>query len=470
MPPRLQPVVLCGGSGTRMWPLSRRLRPKQLLPLTGEHSLLQDTVRRLDGLGAEAPVVVCGDAVRFAIREQLAELGHGDARFLVEPTGRNTAPAVTLAALALADDPLLLVMPSDHHVDDPEAFRRAVAQGLPAAEAGALVVFGVVPHAPETGYGWIHRGPEASPGVHAVQAFTEKPDAATAEAWLAGGAHLWNSGIFLFRASVWRDEVARHAPEVLAQCEAALAEVNGDHGFERVGAAFGEGPSISVDYAVMERTERAVVVPLDAGWSDVGSWSALWEVSQHDDAGNAYVGDAVLLDCEGSYVRAGHRLVVGVGLRDQIVIETADAVLVIPKDRVQQVREVVDTLHDAGRPEVEVHTVVEKPWGAYSVLEVSERFQVKCLVVKPGEALSLQRHAQRDEQWVVAKGAAEVTVGSRRVALAEGQSVHVPRGVTHRLANPGEVPLTVVEVQIGQVDEADIERLDDRYGRDGDMP
>lgn len=462
----LVPIILCGGSGSRMWPLSRNKRPKQLLPLTGDLSLFQETVQRLDGLAAAAPTVVCSEDVRFAIRDQLAELGQHDATLIVEPVGRNTAPAAAVAAHLAdrGDDPLLLVLPSDHHIVDPGAFQQAIAAGIPLAEDGALVVFGVQPHKPETGYGYVQRGQPLGAGFE-VARFVEKPDRPTARRWLQEGGYWWNSGMFLFRASRYLEELERFAPRLATASATSAKQVKAAHGFVHLDASFADCPSDSIDYAVMERTERAAMVPLDAGWSDLGSWSALWEVSHQDPQGNATVGDAMLIDTHNSYVRAGHRLVVAVGLDDHVVIETADAVLVTPKSQVQKVRDVVDRLKAAGRSEVDVHTAVERPWGTYEVLATGPDYLVKRLVVKAGEGLSLQFHAHRAERWTIVRGEARTTIDGEVRTLGVGATVDIPVGVHHRLENTTDALLTLIEVQVGDVEEADIVRLLDRYGR-----
>lgn len=459
----LVPVVLCGGAQTATWPLSRALRPGALQAVLGSATLLELTLHRLEGLATAPPIAVCGDAVRFQVQAQLRSTGHDDAVLLVEPEGRHTAPATALAALHADDDALLLVLPSDHHVDDPVAFRRAVGDAVPLAEAGRLVVFGVRPDRAETAFGWIVPGDDA-PGGRAVRRFVEKPDAVEAARLLADGA-LWNAGIVLARADVLRSALERFAPRVVGACRVAMAAVQVDHGFHRVGDAFRDCPATSLDVAVLERTDGAVVVPLDAGWADMGSWRSLWANTAHDERGNAVTGDALLVDTDACYVRASHRLVVALGVRDHVIVETPDAVLVAPTSRTHEVSEAVRRLRATGRSEVDVHTVVERPWGRYAVLERADGFQVKRLEVDAGQGLSLQVHARRDEQWTVVRGRARVTVDGEVSLLGPGGSVRIPAGTSHRLENPGHAPVELVEVAVGEVTEDDIVRLVDRYGR-----
>jgi mannose-1-phosphate guanylyltransferase/mannose-6-phosphate isomerase len=469
---RLVPVVLCGGAGTRLWPLSRKDRPKQLLELAGGRTLLEATLRQLDGLVAAHPMLVTSAATRFQVADRLAEAGlvHGDV--VVEPEPRGTAAAVAAAGLLAGGDPVLLVLPSDHHVAAPEAFRAAVRAGLPHAEAGRLVIFAVPPTRPETGFGWIALGPALGPsigddagGARAVDAFVEKPDAATAAAFAADGRHAWNAGIFLFRASAWAAALDRHAPAVAAAAARGVDEAVREHGFVRLGASFAHAPVGSVDTAVLERADGLVAVPLVAGWSDVGSFAALHDAQARDDAGNAADGDVVLVDTHGSYVHAEHRLVVGLGLRDTIVVETADAVLVAPHHRAQDVRDVVERLRAAGRAEADLHADAERPWGAWTTVDAGPAHRVKRLVVRPGGRLSLQVHARRAEHWVVVEGRPRVTIGTDVRELGPGDVVTIPVGVAHRVENPGSGRVVIVEVAVGDVDEDDVKRLEDRYGR-----
>jgi mannose-1-phosphate guanylyltransferase/mannose-6-phosphate isomerase len=476
---RLIPVILSGGSGTRLWPVSREKHPKQLQPLLGGESLLQDTQRRLEGLPLGAPIVVSNQEYRFITAEQLRELGLPDWTLLLEPVGRNTAPALTAAALYAGrdgSDPVLLATPADHHVRDAAAFRLAVLRGLSDAEAGAVVTFGIVPDRPETGYGYIEVGADDSANLapRDLVAFREKPDAATAAAYVAGGRHFWNSGIFLLRASVWLKAIGHFAPGMLAACRDAVIRAKDDGDFVRLDAeTFAASPADSIDYAVMEKLPAtpqlgipAKVVPLDVGWSDVGAWDALWQAIKHDGQGNAVTGDVWFEDSTDNLVMAEHRLVACIGCEDMVVVETADAVLVAPKQRTQDVKTIVGRLKAAGRSEAELHRKVHRPWGWYDSIDSGERFQVKRIVVRPGATLSLQMHHHRAEHWVVVRGTAKVTRGEEVILLGENQSTYIPLGVTHRLENPGQIPLEIIEVQSGSyLGEDDIVRFEDHYGR-----
>lgn len=472
----LVPVILSGGSGTRLWPVSRERHPKQLQPLIGGESLLQTTLRRLDGLGAAAPIVVSNEEYRFITAEQLRALGLPSWHLLLEPVGRNTAPALTVAALHAARsgaDPVLLATPADHHVRDVEAFRAAIRAGIAEAERGAVVTFGIVPSRAETGYGYIEAECSAAGAARDLLAFREKPDAETARRYVEGGRHYWNSGIFLLRASVWRRAIAGLAPAILSACQTAVDSAIADGDFVRLDReSFAASPADSIDYSVMERLAASdlgiscKVVPLDAGWSDVGAWDALWEALTHDERGNAVRGDAIVEDGDRNLVVADHRLVACIGCEDMVVVETADAVLVAPRARTQEVRRVVARLKAAGRPESEVHRKVHRPWGWYDGIDGGDRFQVKRIVVRPGASLSLQLHHHRAEHWVVVRGAACVTRGDETIVLGENESTYIPLGVKHRLENPGRIPLEMIEVQSGAyLGEDDIVRFDDRYGR-----
>lgn len=467
--PQIIPVLLSGGSGTRLWPLSRETHPKQFQPLVGEQSLLQATWQRLAGLeGAAAPIVVANEEHRFMVAEQLRQVGVTPSALLLEPVGRNTAPAIAAAALqaqAGGADPLLLVLPSDHVIRDEAGFRAAVLAAAPAAEAGQLVTFGIVPTGPETGYGYIKTGKGA--GARAVERFVEKPDLATAQAYVASGDYFWNSGMFLFRASRYLDELAAFAPAILAAAKAALAGAKRDVDFLRLDrAAFEACPSDSIDYAVMEKTSHAAVLPIDVGWSDVGSWSALWEIADQDPDGNAHHGDVLAIDCRNTLAWGGRRLVSLLGLQDVIVVDTDDALLVAAKDQVQKVKEIVSALKTQGRSQASVHRKVYRPWGSYDGIDSGDRFQVKRIVVKPGAALSLQMHHHRAEHWIVVSGSARVTCDDKVFLLAENQSTYIPLGSKHRLENPGKVPLELIEVQSGSyLGEDDIVRFEDVYGR-----
>ena len=469
----LTPIILSGGAGTRLWPLSRELYPKQLLALTGERTLIQQTALRLEGVSAAAPVVVCNEAHRFLVAEQLRQIGIEPAAMVLEPVGRNTAPAIALAAQAAlgaarADDPLLLVLPADHVIRDVPAFQKAVRAAMGPAGAGKLVTFGIVPSAPETGYGYIQRGARHG-AAYAIARFVEKPDAARAEQFVASGEYYWNSGMFLFRARRYLEELERFAPEMARVCAEAFASARSDLDFTRIERErFEACPADSIDYAVMEKTDDAVVVPLDAGWSDIGSWAALHAACEADAHGNVARGDVICEDSEGCYLYAESRLVSAVGLRNHVVVETKDAVLVAPKDRVQDVKKLVHRLKEAGRYEHSLHREVFRPWGSYDSIESGPRFQVKCLKVKPGGVLSLQLHHHRAEHWVVVSGTARITRGDEVFLLEENQSTYIPIGVRHRIENPGKIALHIIEIQSGSyLGEDDIVRLEDQYGREG---
>ncbi len=473
----LTPVILSGGAGTRLWPLSRELYPKQLLPLIGARTLLQQTLLRLEGLEASPPVIVCNEAHRFLVAEQLRQLKIEPRALVLEPFGRNTAPAIALAALASlkglgadanAVDPVLIVLPADHAIRDVAAFQRALHTGLAAAEHGLLVTFGVVPTAAETGYGYIQRG-AANGAAFRIARFVEKPDAQAARGYVDSGDYYWNSGMFLFRARRYLKELALLQPEMARVCEAAFRDASADLEFTRIAAqAFEACPADSIDYAVMEKTRDAVVVPLEAGWSDVGSWAALHAASTADAHGNVTRGDVVSADSHGCYLYSESRLLAAVGLEDHVVIETKDAVLVVPRSRVQDVKKLVQQLKEAGRYEHSLHREVFRPWGSYDGLEKGQRFQVKRLKIKPGSTLSLQLHHHRAEHWVVVAGTARITRGEEVFLLEENQSTYIPIGVQHRIENPGKIPLEIIEVQSGSyLGEDDIVRLEDKYGRKG---
>ena len=486
---QLVPVVLSGGSGTRLWPVSREKHPKQLQPLLGGESLLQNTLRRLQGLPLGAPIVVSNQDYRFITAEQLRQLGLSAWTLLLEPAGRNTAPALTAAAVYAARagaDPVLLATPADHHVRDPAAFRAAVLRGLSEAERGAVVTFGILPDRPETGYGYIEvkvGAPQGLPSVAGdtapgaamdLRAFREKPDAATAATYVADGRHYWNSGIFMLRASVWLKAIGHFAPEILTACNAAVAKAHDDGDFLRLDAdAFAASPADSIDYAVMEKLPTTQelripsrVIPLDVGWSDVGAWDALWEAIDRDADGNAVKGDVWMEDSHGNLVIAEHGLVACLGCEDMVVVETAAAVLIAPKARTQDVRLIVSRLKAAGRSETDLHRKVHRPWGWFDGIDSGERFQVKRIVVRPGAKLSLQMHHHRAEHWVVVSGTARVTRGDEVLLLGENESTFIPLGVKHRLENPGQIPLEIIEVQSGSyLGEDDIVRFDDNYGR-----
>jgi len=468
----LVPVILSGGAGTRLWPLSRELYPKQLLALVGLQTMLQDTVQRLNGLEISAPMVVCNEAHRFLVAEQLRAIDCKPRAIVLEPVGRNTAPAIALAAHATLageeGDPLLLVLPADHVIPDVAAFHSAIEVASASARNGALVTFGIVPTTAETGYGYIRRG-ALTAGGYRIAEFVEKPDLARAQAFVSSGEYYWNSGMFLFRARRYLEELERFAPDIAAACGNSFAGAVRDLDFTRVDpAVFRDCRSESIDYAVMERTADAVVVPLQAGWSDVGNWTSLHAACQHDARGNALVGDVMIEDTHDSYIYSSSRLVATVGLRDHVVVETKDAVLVAPKDRVQDVKKLVERLKSGGRYEHSLHREVFRPWGSYDSIDVGDRFQVKRLMVHPGGVLSLQMHHHRAEHWVVVSGTARITRGDETYLLEENQSTYIPIGVRHRIENPGRIPLHIIEVQSGAyLGEDDIVRLEDRYGRQG---
>lgn len=468
----LHPVVLSGGSGSRLWPLSRQNQPKQFLSLIGDHSLYQETVLRASKLPtAQPPVTVCSEDHRFMVGEQLQAVGIANGGILLEPVARSTAPAIALAALhVLADDPdaTLLVMPADHLIEDEAAFRTAVSAASGLAQEGWLVTFGITPDYAETGYGYILRGELLSEQGYRVEQFVEKPDLPTAERYVAEGTYAWNSGMFLFLAQGYLDELALHAPAVFEAARAAYAAATSDLDFIRVDKqAFASSPSDSIDYAVMEKTDRAAVVPVSCGWSDIGSWSSLWSVAERDDDGNRHEGDVISIDTSGSLVRASERrMIATIGVEDLVIIDTPDATLVARKDRVQDVKTIVDHLKAAGRQEHLFHRKVYRPWGSYDSIDVGDRFQVKRIVVKPGAALSLQKHHKRAEHWIVVSGVAEVTCDDRVFDLHENESTYIPLGSVHRLRNRGTEPVELIEVQSGHyLGEDDIVRLEDVYGR-----
>ena len=472
----IQPVILSGGSGTRLWPASRAMYPKQLLPLTGDRTMLQETALRLTDKSnvADTTLVVCNEAHRFLVAEQLLEIG-AKATIVLEPEGRNTAPAVALAALLVLRDnaggaecPLLLVMPADHVIEDTAAFVAAVEAGEQSARDGSLVTFGIVPSYPHTGYGYIEadvHSLEAGP----IKSFVEKPDKQTAVRLLETNRFFWNSGIFLFRADCYLDELDKYMPDMVDACKKSIENAALDTDFVRPdGEAFKASPTDSIDYAVMEKTSRAAMVPLTAGWSDVGSWAALHDVSKKDEQGNSLHGDVVIHNCEDSYVSAQSRLVAAVGLRDIVIVEDKDSVLVTQKDQSQDVKELVEELNRRGREETKLHRQVFRPWGSYDSIDSADGFQVKRLIVKPGAVLSLQKHARRAEHWVVVKGRARITRDDEVFDLGVNESTYIPIGAVHRIANPGDEPVHIIEVQCGDyLGEDDIVRLEDNYGRQG---
>jgi mannose-1-phosphate guanylyltransferase/mannose-6-phosphate isomerase len=468
----LIPVILSGGAGTRLWPLSREMFPKQLLALAGKRTMLQETAARLAGIaGVTAPIIVCNEAHRFTVAEQIRELGAEASGILLEPVGRNTAPAVALAALHAMKqgaDAILIVVPADHVIREARAFQQAAAVATGIAKNGKLVTFGIVAHAPETGYGYIRRGEGEGPAYPVAQ-FIEKPSLDVALQFVASRDYYWNSGMFVFKASRYLDELARFAPDILEASKAAYESAKADLDFVRIDkAAFEKCRADSIDYAVMEKTRDAVVLPLDAGWSDVGSWASLFDALPADEEGNVLQGDVLVHDTHDCYVHSTSRLVTAVGMDDHVIVETKDAVLVAPKERVQDVKELVAKMKKSGRSESSLHREVFRPWGSYDSLDSGERFQVKRLSVKPGGVLSLQMHHHRAEHWIVVKGTARITCGEKTFLLSENQSTFIPIGTTHRIENPGKVALHIVEVQSGSyLGEDDIVRFEDSYGRQG---
>ena len=465
------PVIMAGGSGSRLWPLSRQSSPKQFLDLDGSGAtLLQHTLTRLKGLKHSAPVIVSNDKYRFLVAEQLRQANIESLATILEPCSRNTAPAIALAALGLlqhGDDTIMLVLAADHHFTRPQELHQAIEKGLPLAEQGKLVTFGITPTRPETGYGYIKTGPTLAESAFSIAEFAEKPDLTTAERYLEGGQHLWNSGMFMFRASVYLHELERHDPELLSHCKAAMTSCTQDPDFVRPNAdLFSLCPDDSIDYAVMEKTDNACVVAMDAGWSDIGSWQSLWEVSEQDASSNVVLGDAYLHDTHNSLVHAHHRHVATIGLDNHIVVETKDAVLVAHKEQSQKVKDIVQRLKTDRRSEYSDHTHVIRPWGDFDTIDEGRHYQVKRITVQPGQQLSLQLHYHRAEHWIVVSGTAHVVCGEEEKVLTENQSTYIPVGVKHRLSNPGKIPLEVIEVQSGHyLGEDDIVRFTDIYGR-----
>lgn len=468
----IMPVLLAGGNGSRLWPLSRTLFPKQFIRLTGDSTMLQQTLGRTVGLSSLPPAVVCNEEHRFIVAEQARQANIDLEMVMLEPFGRNTAPAVAMVAMQQREkgcDPVLLVLPSDHLIGDSERFTELVKIGEGVAEQGKLVTFGVVPTGPETGFGYIEAGQNLSENASAfnVARFVEKPDTERAQQFVDSGNFYWNSGMFMFRASTYLNELEKARPDIYEACEQAVSNLTQDNDFVRVPADIFEGcPDESIDYAVMEKTTHAAVVPFDAGWNDLGSWSAMWDVEEKDDNGNVAIGDVVVRDCNNSYVRADSRLVATIGMDDVVVVETKDAVLVVNKNLVQSVKQVVADIKNKQRTEHHAHVKVYRPWGDYECIDEGHRFQVKRITVKPGEKLSLQMHYHRAEHWIVVKGTAIVECNGKEQLLTENQSTFIPIGATHRLTNPGRLPLELVEVQSGgYVGEDDIVRFEDTYGR-----
>jgi mannose-1-phosphate guanylyltransferase/mannose-6-phosphate isomerase len=469
---QIYPVILSGGTGTRLWPLSRASLPKQLLALHGARTMIQNTVLRASVPGAAKPILLCNEGHRFLVAEQMQEIGVVPEAIVLEPIGRNTAPAAAIAALLVAEQDakgIVLLLPSDHVVTNEGAFTAAIKHAVPAAELGYIVTFGIAPASADTGYGYIQCGAplDGLDGVAAVRRFAEKPDVATAETYLRSGDYVWNSGMFVFRADVLLAELERHEPGLVAACRASLSAAKRDLDFVRLDpSAFEKAKNISIDYAVMEKTDKAAVVPCNIGWSDVGAWSSLWSLHARDATGNALQGDVVVHDSHNSFVRSEKGLTALVGVTDLVVVVTEDAVLVADKDRTQDVKALVDQLKASGRAELSEHKVVFRPWGSYQGIDAGDGFQVKHIMVKPGGRLSLQSHTKRAEHWVVVQGTAKVTCDDKVFLLEENQSTYIPLGARHRLENPGKSPLRLIEVQSGSyLGEDDIVRYDDAYGR-----
>ncbi|MBO1255509.1 mannose-1-phosphate guanylyltransferase/mannose-6-phosphate isomerase [Alteromonas sp. 5E99-2] len=466
----MTPIILAGGTGSRLWPKSRAALPKQFLALTSEDTMLQETINRLDGCGADAPIVVCNDSHRFLVAEQLRQNNTENGGILLEPVGRNTAPAIALAALHASkdgEDPILLVLAADHLIQEKVAFHSAIEKAESLASKGFLVTFGIVPNQPHTGYGYIQGSDDLGGGLK-VEQFVEKPNLATAKDYVDSGNYFWNSGMFMFKASVYLDALEKYAPEILSVCKAAIETESNDLDFIRIDPeTFAKSPDDSIDYAVMEKTDKAAMVPLDAGWSDVGSWSSLWETAENkDENDNVVIGDAILEGVSGSYINSEERLISVIGLDNIVVVETKDAVMVAHKDKVQDIKAVVTKLKAEKRPEFEFHREVFRPWGSYDSIDNGERHQVKRISVKPGEKLSVQMHHHRAEHWVVVSGTANITIGEETNLVTENESVYIPIGEVHALENPGKIPLELIEVQSGSyLGEDDIVRFSDRYGR-----
>ncbi|HAK5653975.1 TPA: mannose-1-phosphate guanyltransferase [Salmonella enterica] len=472
----LIPVIMAGGTGSRLWPLSRELYPKQFLCLQNNLSMLQSTISRLDGIKHASPIVICNEKHRFIVADQLLQMNQLTNNIILEPVGRNTAPAVALAALVAKnnsskEDPLLLILAADHVFTNENEFRITVSKAIPFADRGKLVTFGIVPSKAESGYGYILRGNklqlEDDIIAFDVEQFVEKPSIETAQAYVASGDYYWNSGMFLFRAGRYLEELKKYRPDILIACEKSISDLNIDLNFVRINEDdFYRCPDVSIDYAVMEHTADAVVMPMDAGWSDVGSWSSLWEISAHTPEGNVHHGDVISHKTENSYVYAESGLVTTVGVKDLVVVQTKDAVLIADRHAVQDVKKVVEKIKADGRHEHHMHREVYRPWGKYDSIDAGERYQVKRITVKPGEGLSVQMHHHRAEHWVVVAGTARVTINGEVKLLGENESIYIPLGATHCLENPGKIPLDLIEVRSGSyLEEDDVVRFRDRYGR-----
>lgn len=469
----LLPVIMAGGTGSRLWPMSRELYPKQFLRLHGVNSMLQETVNRLEGISVREPVVICNEEHRFLVAEQLRQINKLSHNIILEPVGRNTAPAIALAALnavSQGDDPIMLVLAADHIINDCQAFHQAVTKAIPFAKKDSLVTFGIVPTGPETGYGYIQRGETTVNDISEafkVERFVEKPDLKTAEQYIHSGEYYWNSGMFMFRAKRYIQELEKFRPDILDACKAAMKDSDSDKDFITIDKdKFSTCPDESIDYAVMEKTSNAVVVPLDAGWSDVGSWSALWDVSSKDELGNAVTGDTYLHDTQNCYINTDEKLVAAVGVDNLVIVSTKDAVLVVDKSKVQDVKKIVEHLKLTKRSEYRRHRETYRPWGRCDIVVNEERFNVNRITVKPGGAFSMQMHHHRAEHWIVLSGTAKVTIGDKTFLITENQSTFIPIGSVHRLENPGKIALELIEVQSGSyLGDDDIIRIKDHYGR-----
>ena len=468
------PVIMSGGTGSRLWPLSRKQHPKQFLSLVGENTMLQETILRLEGLGAQSPYIICNQGHRFVVAEQLHEIDALGGEIILEPQGRNTAPAVALAALKAVEhgaDPFMLVLAADHVITNTDAFHQAIKQAQHCAESGKLVTFGIVPSKPETGYGYIRSGDAiGESGCYFVQEFVEKPDFDTATQYVESGEYFWNSGMFLFKASVYLDELRTHQPDILNACKLALEGAGKDMDFTRLNnEAFLSCPDDSIDYAIIERTNLAAMVPLDAGWSDVGAWSSIWEVTEKDEKGNATRGDVKIIDVSNSLIDARNKLVAAIGVNNLVIVETSDAILVADQSRVQDIKKIVDQLNDENRLEAVQHQTIYRPWGHINLLQRGERYKSKQVTIKPHSKLSLQKHYHRAEHWVVVSGTAKVRCGDNETLVTENQSTYIPIGSIHAIENPGSIPLVMIEVQTGSyIGKDDIVRLEDLYGFEQD--
>lgn len=467
----IQPVVLCGGSGTRLWPLSRQAYPKQFIHLHGNSTMLQDCIARQTGLDTADAIFVCNEEHRFLTAEQIRAKGFGHSGIILEPIPKNTAPAIALAALhavAKGADPILLVLPADHIVKNTDTYRASIQKAIGHADKGRLLTFGVIPSKPETGYGYIRMGKKAAEDqIYHVEAFVEKPDISTAEKYLKNENYLWNSGIFMFRAGRYLEELEKFRPDIFEACNTAMSGAKEDLDFIRIDQkAFAACPADSIDYAIMEKTDQAIVVKMESSWSDIGSWQSLWEINEKDMNGNSLKGDVMVYNTHNSLVMAESRLVAVQGLNNAVVIETRDAVLVTSKEQAQEIKKLVGLLESLQRPEIKYHREVYRPWGKYDRMDAGDRFQVKRITVKPGAKLSVQMHHHRAEHWVVVSGSARVTIGEKTILLTENQSAYIPLGEKHSLENPGKIPLNIIEVQTGAyLEEDDIVRFEDRYGR-----